>query len=1485
MRVCFTGCWVMNIGIVERVRVGFFLLTGLILLALLSENAFCDGSLNAGVTAGSADGTITIGGVPDFTANSGTIVLGGDAIVVSDGSGGNDIKLGNYTTDGSGSVTTDGAAIFTGGHTITGITLSAGDLDTTTGVTGAGFLTIYGGTNATSNGGVNIVGAISAATAKLKILGVSGKEVSITATAGGINMGTNDVNTKDGSNNGGSVEIKITDSSSSECITVGNIYSFSKSFSSSSSSSGAGGAVTVSTTGSGAITVGDISSNSTCDSTTDSTTSGAGGDVTVSTGGGAITIDEIRSLSTISSNHSSSGAGGNVTVSTGSGAIIVENIYSYSSGSNSSGAGGDVTVSTGSGAITVGKIYSYSYSSGSTSSGAGGNIKVSTGSGNINITDISSKSSSTGAGGDVRISITGSGDINIADEITSFSSSSGAGGDVFVSTGSGAITVGNISSFSSYDAGGTVSVSNAGSGEVRVGRIKAYGGTSGGNVEVLVANGVISALGYIRTNGTVTINAGELAGDIGSIGNASQSYYKTGQVDITIDSVTGGTRAIGDITTNNADVNITAKSATNALTLGDIDAGSGDVNITAVNSLTLSNSFDAANSRINLNTGSGTLTFKGATTTNTLNLTVGSTGTFNSEAGVDTTLDIANLSGSINQNSASNLTLTTLNTFAGEAGILKTTAGGLSITNNIDVLAGSTLKLDAHTANSIVLSGEVNLQDGATLENAGAEEEISTVTLASSATGILKTTNGVLTVANSIDVLSGSTFKLDAHTANSISLSGGVNLQDGATLENAGANEEISTVTVASGATGILKTTAGVLTVVNNIDVLSGSTFKLDAHTANSISLSGGVNLQDGATLENAGANEEISTVTVASGATGILKTTAGVLTVANNIDIVAGSTLKLDAHTTDSIFLNGGVNLQDGATLDSIGADKTISSLTVAGSSTGRLNVTSGTLTLLSVTNSGTLDMQISKGATFANATGSAIDLSGGKGTLTLDFGDESATSIYAKTTGAFKSSGTTEVTSIYGINGFAGTTYANVFDTQVVDETDTAYADGIELNNTKDRYRKYILTNTGTGITVENSNFISQDIIDLGGSQQAADAANNLIDNQGNFDSEGQEFVDQFTALSGHNLLRGSRELIGEEATAATIQSELHSITAAIGAVRNQMAAFRMGSVASGLASSFSSAGSTAATSDMADADELSAAYEAAGSSFTTDNTVYHQTTVWANAFGGFGEQGTNGDTTGYDFWNAGTMVGLDYAFAEELRVGGLLGYSYNRANLYEDSGDSIDNALRLGGYASYNWDNFFVDISPSMGIHIIESNRKLITNGLTAKGERTGLDFNINGSIGYTFNLPYDIDFTPSYSLGYTLFYDPDYTETGAGAGNLSYKSFNSNSLLQDTGVKFGKLFRVSDKLAFLPEVWGGLEVEYLNTGGNRSSTTSTSIGGSSYSTSMSSLETYRGYWGAGITALVNDNVSVFGRYDHKIWHKGYNAGFSAGIKIVF
>ena len=725
-------------------------------------------------------------------------------------------------------------------------------------------------------------------------------------------------------------------------------------------------------------------------------------------------------------------------------------------------------------------------------------------------------------------------------------------------------------------------------------------------------------------------------------------------------------------------------------------------------------------------------------------------------------------------------------------------------------------------------------------------------------------------------------------------------------------NNEISTLNAINGVTGSQITTPARVTVG------SGSTYNLNGtHThefdnADSFNILGTMNLGTNGQIVDYQNNDAVVVTLGGVANNGAGATVGGTLNSSSTsqslgIKVYNGSTSNVNVRvgnlTLTSVNNNGTLNsvVNNGATL-SLRSNANLNTLDLAGTlqssstqnlallrtaanTTGNVNINSGAFTLNGITNNGSVNFNVGKTATLVNNTGSTIDLSHNKGILTLDFGDDTDLTAYAKTTGAFMSDDTTGVNSIYAINGVAGTTYADVFDTKVLDENGNPYAAGVELNNTYDDFRKYILINNGFDILVENSNYMRRHVLALGGNDEEADAANNLVEHQKEFDSAGQEFTNKFTALSENNLLRGSRELIGKDATTETMQADLQSINAAAGAVRNQMTSFRMGSLSSGLASSFSTSGSTAATGDMADAEELEDAYISMDSRFTVDTTVYHKLTVWANAFGGFGEQGTISNTTGYDFWNAGTMVGLDYAFARELRIGGLFGYSHNKADLYNDRGNSTDNALRVGAYASYNWDNLFVDLSPTMGIHFIESERNLITNGLTAKSERTGVDFNINGTIGYTFTLPADIQFTPSYSLGYTLLHDPESTETGGGAGNLTYSSFNSNSLLQDIGIKIGKLFRVNNDLAFLPEVWGGWEVEYLNTGGNRDSTTSTSIGGNTYSTSMNGLEPHRGYWGGGLTALIKDNISVFGRYDHKIWHKGYNAGFSAGVKISF
>ena len=294
--ICFTGCLGYEYVKGESVRGDILLLTGVLLLILCSESAFCAGSLNAGYNS-NGNGTITIGTTaPDFTVSSGTITLNGDAEIRSSN---NHIKLGNYTEE-------NGAAIFAAGRTISSVRLYNSDLA----LSAAGTLTIYGGVDATAEGVVNITGAISTDSAGIKILTTGD------ATSGAISVdGAIDSSFFGG---GGDVTVSTTGGE----IRVGNINS-------SSDMGGAGGAVTVSTTGSGAITVyGAINSSSSM--------RGAGGAVTVSTtGSGAITV-----YGEINSSSDMGGAGGDVTVSTDGGAITVGHIYTYAS----SGTGGAVKV-------------------------------------------------------------------------------------------------------------------------------------------------------------------------------------------------------------------------------------------------------------------------------------------------------------------------------------------------------------------------------------------------------------------------------------------------------------------------------------------------------------------------------------------------------------------------------------------------------------------------------------------------------------------------------------------------------------------------------------------------------------------------------------------------------------------------------------------------------------------------------------------------------------------------------------------------------------------------------------------------------------------------------------------------------------------------------------------------------------------------------------------------------------------------------------
>ena len=487
----------------------------------------------------------------------------------------------------------------------------------------------------------------------------------------------------------------------------------------------------------------------------------------------------------------------------------------------------------------------------------------------------------------------------------------------------------------------------------------------------------------------------------------------------------------------------------------------------------------------------------------------------------------------------------------------------------------------------------------------------------------------------------------------------------------------------------------------------------------------------------------------------------------------------------------------------------------------------------------------------------------------------------------------------------GVSGTTYTNTVYVRAGDITDTVNtATKTELNT----YYKldsesvaleyYLILSGSVSLTAEYDVLVQKTIDPFAKASNLSNTRKNITDgvaktldvlneDTSKYNSDIQSMMAELGSLSSYTSLEQAEiELSGTDLQSSLVSVSMTGVNETVNAVRNQMTVYRMGNLSLAMSSTFGGSGATFATADMPNPEELSTAYNSFDD-IDTSKIIGDPLGGFVKVFGGYGEQGSDNENgyTGYSSITTGIVVGLDYALSRELRLGGLLAYSYSHSNIYNDLGEGRDNTIRFGAFGSYLWDNFFFDLSPTVGVHMLKSSRNINTIlGKTAIGKRTAVDFNIQGTLGYNFKLPLNIIITPSYGLSYTYFNDPGYIETNAGGANLKVNSFSSQSLLQDIEVRIGKYFNVNDDLQLLPELWGGWRMEYLNTGGELRAAFTGALT-ESFNNKIRNTNKQRAFAGAGLTALVGDNISIFGRYDHEVSESSFNATLTAGIKIFF
>ncbi|MAX26919.1 MAG: hypothetical protein CMJ19_20690 [Phycisphaeraceae bacterium] len=267
-----------------------------------------------------------------------------------------------------------------------------------------------------------------------------------------------------------------------------------------------------------------------------------------------------------------------------------------------------------------------------------------------------------------------------------------------------------------------------------------------------------------------------------------------------------------------------------------------------------------------------------------------------------------------------------------------------------------------------------------------------------------------------------------------------------------------------------------------------------------------------------------------------------------------------------------------------------------------------------------------------------------------------------------------------------------------------------------------------------------------------------------------------------------------------------------------------------------------------------------------------------AFGKLYGLFSDQETTSGRTGYSSDAVGIQLGMDYQVNENLIVGLSLDYTSTDVTFDSGYGDMDTDSFRVGPFASYFTDKWFIDASLTFGIHSSESTRNDTSTG-AHDGDFDATDITLYLGGGYDFKLSEAWTLTPTASLRYTYYNRDAYTETGT--GGIAYEEYDINTLHSRLGVRLAYQLNAMD-LLMIPELMIGWEHEYLGEGDTVNGTFS---GVGAFNVNTGNPDEDSVFFGAGLTAIVDEQWTTFIRYEGNVSADGETHGISGGVRYEF
>lgn len=272
-----------------------------------------------------------------------------------------------------------------------------------------------------------------------------------------------------------------------------------------------------------------------------------------------------------------------------------------------------------------------------------------------------------------------------------------------------------------------------------------------------------------------------------------------------------------------------------------------------------------------------------------------------------------------------------------------------------------------------------------------------------------------------------------------------------------------------------------------------------------------------------------------------------------------------------------------------------------------------------------------------------------------------------------------------------------------------------------------------------------------------------------------------------------------------------------------------------------------------------------------------------VHLRLLGRTGDMDSHGGYDGYDYNTVILSGGYDRVLADGFLAGISGGYAKTNAK-YKDTGgsDSVLDSYSLGLYGTWFHDQWYVDGVVAGAYNQYDMDRRLAGFGRTASSDPTGYTVSAKSAGGYRYDIG-DYGLTPNVSLEYTRFHQNGYTESGAGAANLTLPNVDSNFLESGIGVKADRAWE-TDFGQIIPELSVMWMHEWLTQ--DRGLTVSmTGMPGTVFSqtTAETARDSYR--FGAGVRALNDNGLSFSMRYQGDVEEHASSHSLMCETQFVF